>query len=299
MSRLYQALTVVVVLFGGDRASAQQRPTVAQLIARVRESEARYDNLEVRTAARTRYAVAGAGDPKSMDYQVRVRSVRQKGMTRVEEEARYEGDRTPIWRSQSVFDGVLARLNRDGEVTTFPRGARPDEVVFQPHSLALGLNVPLSVWLGSGPALQGHPGAQTGWSEADIRPRMVGREKVCGIDCEKVICECFFPNRKGEPELVNTITLWLSPDHNFIPVREECVHADTPHSLMSMTDCEDFREVRPGVWLPFRTTLTRFDRFAENRIKNEIVTTEVERLLLDPNYPVEFFRDVTLPPLPK
>jgi hypothetical protein len=298
---LYLPATVAVVLFGGDPASAQQRPTVAQLIARVRENEARYDNLEVRTVAKTRYVTAGAGDPKSEDTQVRTRSVRQKGMVRVEEEAHQGDRRVPAYRFRSAFDGMVARINRDGDLTTLPRGVRHDEGVFQPHNLAVGLDlfVPLSVWLGSGPDLRAHRGARIGWSEADIRPRLAGRERVRGIDCEKVVCSCFFADGKGGWQLGETITLWLSPAHNHLVVQEECVKADTPDAVHSTTACEDFREVRPGLWLPFKTTLTRYDRFSGPRIKDHTVTTEVERLLLDPNYPVEVFRDVTLPALPK
>jgi hypothetical protein len=60
------------------------------LIAEVRESEARYDDLEVRSVAKTRYDGPGAeNDPKSVSTERRTRSVRQKGILRVEEVAYY------------------------------------------------------------------------------------------------------------------------------------------------------------------------------------------------------------------
>ena len=295
MPRFVPALLLLVA---ASPAVAQEKLTVAQVIAKVRENEVRYDDLEVRYVATVHHVADGAKtDLKFSSAGRRTRSVRQKGMLRVEEIAFQEGMKEPDSRYTGVFDGTAARVNRDGAIETPARGVRHDEAAFQPHNLAIGLSMfaPLSVWLGSGPELRQHPGARIGWDKADIRPRLAGRERVRGIDCEKVACDCFFPDGKGGWERGETITLWLSPAHNYLVVQEECVKADTPAALHSATACEDFREVRPGQWVPFKTTMTRYDRFAGNRIKDNVTTTTVESVRLDPAYPIDSFRDTSLP----
>jgi hypothetical protein len=197
-----------------------------------------------------------------------------------------------------VFDGATARVNRGGVIETTARGVRHDEGACQPHNVSFGLDMfaPLFVWLSGGPQLCQHRCEQVVWDRADICPRRAGGERVRGIDWLKVVCDCFFPDGKGGWDRGETITLWLSPAHNHLVVQEECVKADTPTTPPSMTVCEGFREVRPGLWVPFKTTLVRYDRFAGNRIKDHTVTTEVESVRLDPNFPLDLFRDTTLPP---
>ena len=297
MTRHHIVLGLVLGLLTGAPAPAQEKLTAAQLIARVRENEARYADIEIRYTTRLHTPDGQPGDPKAVSSVTRARSVKQKAMARYEGDVFTDGAATPGTRYRFAFDGTVARLNRDGETETLPRGVRHDDGVFQPHNLTLGLDVfvPLSVWLEGGEELRTHRGAFYGWTEANIRPRPVGSERVRGIDCEKMVCGCYFPDGKGGWELGETITLWLSPAHNYLPVQEECVKADTPDALQSAVVCEDFREVRRGVWIPYRTTTTRYDRFAAGRVKTQVQTVEVEAVRTDPGHPVEFFRDVSLP----
>jgi hypothetical protein len=65
---------------------------------------------------------------------------------------------------------------------------------------------------------------------------------------------------------------------------------------MAETVCDDLREVRRGVWVPYRTTTTRYDRFAAGRVKTQVETIVVQSVRSDLAYPIEFFRDAALAP---
>lgn len=294
MTRL---LLASVAALAASPVVAQEKLTAAQVIARVKEHEAHYDDLEVRFVRRIHSPDGQPGDPKNVSSETPVRSVRQKGMARVESDSYSNGKKVASYRFRMAFDGTLTRLNWDGDRRDLPRGARHDSDLFQPHNLTVGLWMwaPLSTWLTGGPELRAHPGAQQGWDTVDVRARVAGREAVRGIDCVKLVCECYYPDRAGELQLGDTITFWLSPAHNYLPLREECVKADTPTKLLAEVVCDDLREVRRGVWLPYRTTTTRYDRFATGRVKSQVETVVVQSVTADPAHPVAFFRDAELP----
>ncbi len=291
-------MLIVIAALAPTSAPAQEKLTPTQLIARVKENEARYDDLEVRYVRRLHSPDGSPGDPKSVSSETPVRSVRQKQMARVEADTFDGGKKAPAFRFRMAFDGTDTHLNWDGDRKDLPRGARYDSDLFQPHNLTMGLGMwaPLSTWLSGGPELRAHPGAQQGWDTADVRPRVAGREAVRGIDCVKLVCGCYFPDGAGEWALGETITFWLSPTHNYLPLREECVKADTPTAVMAETVCDDLREVRRGVWVPYRTTTTRYDRFAAGRVKTQVETIVVQSVRSDLAYPIEFFRDAALAP---
>jgi hypothetical protein len=58
----------------------------------------------------------------------------------------------------------------------------------------------------------------------------------------------------------------------------------------------DFRQLRPGVWLPYRVVKTVYDglklRDNQRMMVSNTTTTSVRRAALDPRFPPEFFRDL-------
>jgi hypothetical protein len=60
-------------------------------------------------------------------------------------------------------------------------------------------------------------------------------------------------------------------------------------------ECREFKEIKPGVWLPYRLTLTVFD---ETKVRSGrlivINTTEttIDKAILGPKLDKEFFREL-------
>ena len=106
MTRRPIPLVLAVALLSGAPASAQEKLTAAQLIARVRENEARYDDLEVRYSARLHTPDGMPNDPKAVSSVTRARSVKQKAMTRYEGDVFTDDAATPDTRYRFAFDGT-------------------------------------------------------------------------------------------------------------------------------------------------------------------------------------------------
>ena len=59
----------------------------------------------------------------------------------------------------------------------------------------------------------------------------------------------------------------------------------------------DFREIQPGIYVPFHAEKTNFYRTKDGRnVPDTKTTATVKSVDLKPNYPVEFFRRVTFAP---
>jgi hypothetical protein len=287
-------LVVAVASLAVPPAAAQERVSPASVVARLKENEARYDNLEVRYVRRWYDPREKPGDPDSIRTETRVRSVRQNGMFRVSKDWSPDRFLQTIDEFRSACDGRVTRVRWGAQRWQHPRGETNERAMFLPHNLTLSEDMwaPLSTWLTGGPGLRYYAPGMWVADECEIRTRAARRTRLRGIECVRVEYDYHLPYLGGKPEHLHTVTLWLSPAHNYLPVREETVIAYKPYGMISEADCDDFREVRRGVWVPWRTTIHQYDWVDGVRTKSATNTVEVVSVAVNPSYPVAFFRDV-------
>lgn len=296
----------VFCLSGVSPTFGETSLSVQDIIANVEANELLYNNIEIVYVMGTKQVNENRILPPDRAYAVRTiryRSVLQKSLLRVEFQDQgvvASGKQAPRANLVAGYDGEITRINQNNSIYNIVHNRKEVEGLLRPHNLTFGTSMyaPLSVWLRGGETLRKHPGAQVGWGQADIRPKYVGEEVIRGIRCHKLLCECFFPDGKGGFNLVETITLWLSPTYNYLPVQAECVKTNKPQCPLALVACEDFREIQEGIWFPFKTTITKFDNWAstaENRIVDHVETYTMSLVKLDPGYPVSFFQDVPIP----
>ena len=94
-------------------------------------------------------------------------------------------------------------------------------------------------------------------------------------------------------------TLWLAPQLNYLPVRREL---DMRNYSWIWPFCvyqaDDFREIRPGIWLPFHLKKSPYDWAAldEHRdVTRELDEYTVLRADLNPKYEIDLFREIPVP----
>ena len=130
------------------------------------------------------------------------------------------------------------------------------------------------------------------------RFRYCGEEVLDGHPCVKVRMDVTY--RDGQaPETFSVF--WLATDRNYIPIKLEVYGGNFGLWPMptEISRCDDFRELAPGVWYPFRSTLLSFDNWqdmARRRLTlNWRRVYEVESATLSPAVDVALFHDVVLP----
>jgi thiol-disulfide isomerase/thioredoxin len=131
-----------------------------------------------------------------------------------------------------------------------------------------------------------------------LRFRYCGEEALDGHPCVKLRGEVTVS--EGQPPH-SFMALWLATDRNYIPIKLEHYGGNFGLWRMptSISRCDDFRQIAPGVWYPFRSTQLAFDYWqdmARGRITlNWRQVYEVESARLSPRVDAALFHDVVLP----
>jgi thiol-disulfide isomerase/thioredoxin len=131
-----------------------------------------------------------------------------------------------------------------------------------------------------------------------LRFRYCGEEEMNGHPCVKLRGEV--TTREGQPPS-SFMAFWLATDRNFIPIKLE--HYGGNFGLRpvpgGISRCDDFREIAPGLWYPFRSTLLAFDNWVKNA--QGMVTLnwrrryEVQSVRFSPDVDPALFHDVVVP----
>ncbi len=133
-----------------------------------------------------------------------------------------------------------------------------------------------------------------------LRIEYVGDERAGGLYCHKLKCIETDQRLKGA-KLESGWFLWLARERNLIPVRlewfEPAWNAKLPSGLYFV---EDLREIRPGVWFPYRTVHLTFQRWLRGLCENRILLqwrreVEVKSLKLDPVVDAILFSSLEIP----
>jgi hypothetical protein len=91
--------------------------------------------------------------------------------------------------------------------------------------------------------------------------------------------------------------LWLARDRNYLPVRVLTFEAPSRPDIASVEGVvEEFRELDPGVWFPWKLRYSRYNRHHLERTGERILgwrkATEFESASLNPEHPDGFFRHI-------
>lgn len=302
----FAALAAADCSFGADAR-------ILELIPQIVAAEARYGNIDVRyTRKYEKPSAVHSQDPASWTstYHVVAQEILRRD-DRTYEAQMAGGGAAQASLSQSMFDGVDARFLhiQDGKKTGSILMNHKGEIGnrFHPHRILefSGMNVPLSIRL-------------QGYDDYPIEPRVVrergqmvtkivpikfpsvqwiGEEEVRGLRCIMVALTNIHETRKIP---ATRIEFWLAKDRNWLPIRRAYFHLPYSDSIAtSEAMADDMRELAPGVWFPFHAVETVFnpdviksEKRQELRYKLE---TTVESVSLEPQYPLEFFRDLAFP----
>jgi hypothetical protein len=143
---------------------------------------------------------------------------------------------------------------------------------------------------------------RSGWFDVHNKYKMsveyVGDERAGGLHCHKI--KCTLPERRQHGD--NSFVIWLARDRNLIAVRHEWHEPARSEKLPTgINFVDDLREIRPGIWFPYRTTQFAFQSWGgqglcENRpLLQWRRDMEVTSLTLDPVVDDKLFSEVEVP----
>jgi thiol-disulfide isomerase/thioredoxin len=289
---------------GGD----QEQAKLAEVVARVAEQEKRYRNLEVK--ARLSYKHLGTSmlmegliteDTKEEHSILRTPlayfSSRQSYSTlggqqsddlRVEA---FDGEWTrQLYQSKSAQQNS-ASLRKGGMGKA--QGRHDGIPVYRPHILMQRddrIYGPLADLLVSP------------WHDKinkyRMRFRYCGEGEVDGHPCIKLRGDVMV-GETDEPS--NSIVLYLAVDRNLIPIKLEHYGGNFGFSKLpaGVSRCDDFREIAPGTWYPFRVVEMSFDNWipmAQGRIfLNWRRECQIDSVVMSPRVADALFHDVVVP----
>jgi hypothetical protein len=172
--------------------------------------------------------------------------------------------------------------------------------IFRPHTWILNaafVHFPLSIWLEGGKTLEKHPNA-TPYRDDWLQKSTFEKEEVInGLHCFKIRSETL--NRDKNTSLNSVRFVWLAPDRNYLPIKTAGYAVSWNRDLpIEVGEVSDFREIAPGIWLPFRCSTKTYDGYSLGKNKAVLSNTWeciIDKASLEPNYDVSLFEDIPFP----
>ncbi len=249
----------------GDEANAR----LLELARRVADQERRYEDIEVKAHVRTNSTnpqhqwvplAEGLWEDRSivrgeLAYHTtnRMQAATTGWQRSLYQAAAFDGR----WsRTLSGYDpqnpqGLEVILRRGG--VKIDDGSRDGIFVYRPHNLMLR-----DMWIFSSLAgLLASPRYERG-AHRTLQFRYCGTADVDGHPCIKVRGDFKF-NDPQQPSYA--LVLYLATDRNHIPIKLEHYAGNEGNRLMPIMvcRCDDFREIAPGLWYPFRLIELAFE----------------------------------------
>jgi hypothetical protein len=230
---------------------------------------------------------------------VTTRAVLQKEMYRFTVATKTTAGKEVTTRfSAHAFDGKTT-LIREGDVTQTFDGARsmPREGYF-PHLWAIAPSFdayPLSAAIAGGKKWEPFRDRHSLFKGASLSSKALNLSASFADEpCVVIRCELVRPPRPG----VSSVQVyWLATNKNYLPVKTEKYALNYSEKLpIETVECGDFRELRKGVWLPYRVTKTVFDelelRDGKKQVVSNITKISVTAAKSSPGFERAFFQDV-------
>ena len=301
LSRCFWKIALVSLVLPIAVLQGQTVGTMNELVENVRTNEELYANLEVRL--RSTYRLGEPENP-SINYtksgERSARFVYQDGMIYFRNDEENKDLKGIPERSDVLegFDGKTTRLLEQNVIANIREGKIEHPCLFRPHSLILqggGVRFPLSTFLRGGKELRAHPP----YNNVTTSIRLEGDEVVDGLRCCKLRLSHHLDSWKTGAEDVRY--LWLARERNYLPVRTEYFANPVRAGFQAdeVGTSTNFREISPGVWFPFHSTLIVYTgtSTAAGQPLVAFNTTEftIDQANLDPHYDMSLFQDIPFP----
>lgn len=279
----------------GDEPDEMELAKVRQLIDRVRDEERKYQRLE--TVVRTLTKVRDHARDGAM-----VLAAAETRHTVVQDDLLYcrvapvsmpAALPTPPRGLISAYDGEKTRSVEFGLCANIHLSRWESPQVVPPHSWALmgaGFDFPLSVVLDETAAVQRHPKVKRFVDQRgpaggirQVESRIAGEEEVGDLRCIKLVCREWIGGQTSK-----TYRIWLAPERNYLCVRSQTI-VGAAFGAGDESRVTELREIAPGTWLPARITFQQVYGGVRE------MTLQLEKGVLDPRRPREFFSDVAIP----
>jgi Zn-dependent protease with chaperone function len=271
---------------------AEQKITLEEILRRMAEEEKRYDRYEI--VAKRRY---GNGAGASGDNESRIRSVvaGNRFLEEIEEHSASFGKKY-VNRTKSAYDGQWTRSrHHNASVPSSPTDPGFFGLIYigpksfgllRPHTLMMLESeecLSLSDYLS--------PKPQDSRDKKTVDLEYVGDERIDGLYCYKL--------KRSAGNYFCYI--WLARDRNMLPLRREEHRPELNAQLPDHLDyAGDLREIRPGLWVPYRATALHFIGEDIGLCENRLVVSyrrevAVEKFNADPKCDDKLFTQIDCP----
>ena len=316
MQQRFVLVAMALLLVAGcDAATCRGQDTLKAIIDNVRANEVLYQNINVRWHELYRQEHCAVANQESVPQaqDLDCQSVSQGDLFFLNCEGTTVGPPRKARQSKEhlrkAYDGKETRVleMRENYVGNIVDGPAYDYHMFDPHTIPMRFRrtaVPLSTFLIGYDAIVAYPRATASDTIAGLHPVATygGEERVGGLWCQKIIStEERRPGKHGEAVSVSGKRLfWLAIERNYLPVKEEAYNYYYSKDI-PIEECvlDRLTEIKPGVWFPYRSTMTVLDEVELLDRKKPVVAWRREWLVsevdLNPKFSVDFFRDVKFP----
>jgi hypothetical protein len=289
----YKVFALIMVLFPATSAiAANQR--LSTLISKVAAQEQRYRNLEFHRHWKYQLKL-----PESLlkqrkdtnlfrELQRDSRHVYQDGRFTIQEQISGVS-LTGVKSSHTIrigYDGQQTRLVEDG-VVRFEQGKDLNYPLRKPHVFLLDrlAEEPSLAELLTSPTARGYFLSVTYEAE----------ENVKGLNCHRIRIATWVKGQQRH----DFSRLWLAPERNWIPIREEGYALGYSDSIpLQISEVTAWHQPAPGIWFPHQIRdITHDEQSAANGktvISNQSETT-LTRISFSPHYDLKYFQDAPLP----
>ena len=188
------------------------------------------------------------------------------------------------------YDGVQSRMRSNNHLTISDQKRPLDVYTLDIEKLGFGIaereliDYLLPINTGGAPNLK-------------INVTRQGMARVGATLCEVIERRATLPQGRGEM----LMRIFLAPDFNYLPVKTEILYYHPKYGWYTDTvaRADEWREVAPGIWLPFQG---QYEDYVHpgvygngNDFLQSTITYRVIRVSLTPQYPRSFFSNIPAP----
>jgi hypothetical protein len=284
-------------------APAWAGTTTGEILENISANEKLYDNIEVKFEIEYKVITLPYAYPPNLIETSSTPTwvVRQGDRLFYEISRRYRTreNREDLDKITSCYDGARSCAVREGvEANLSDRCIKDDRAYYtNPFLIFVAshyVTMPLSNYLRGGRYLE----EDRRLKDKEVAVTYDGDDTVAGLACHRLRVVQW---RRGEEKPKDQFgIIWIAPDRNYLPIKSEWYYLGAGRSFPAVTGAaEDLREIKPGIWHPYRYTFKSYDidHFMHNK-KYVLKHTRIysyEKVQLDPDYPADFFRSVKIP----
>jgi len=189
-----------------------------------------------------------------------------------------------------AFDGEYTKILGQRSIGNVVHGPKRGRVI-RPHTLffytGIGPRRRLSEFLrGEGRS-----------TDLQIRLAFKGTDRLGTLDCYVIEAVAAF---RDTGTVHDRLVIWVVPERDYIPAKYLWFLARWSSELAnSEGKVLEWTEIEPGYWFPKRAVVVKYNPFVLKRERRQQVSWQreyiVEKVSLNPKYPLSFFQDVEFP----